>query len=169
MKKRYIYALMFGVPGFFIALLVALAVFGAVAGGMWLFMFGDDPWPEAVVRLMPLFFGIVLLAVWTLVVIQGFLLGKRHEAEAEFNRKHLTIAVVLTVVPILLILLQQWSVGNLGPKSDGELCSDFCLERGYNGSGMPPRNSDDRSCYCLDDNGHEMIRIPIVDIPVDSK
>ena len=164
MQKRYLYTLMFGVPGFFLALLFAFWVLSAVVGGMCVFLFGDDPWPETVVRLLPVFFGMVLLAVWVLVMVRGYLFGQKQETVEGFNRTHLGVAVALTILPLLLILFQQWGVGNFGPQSDGQLCSDFCLERGYNGSGMPPRISGDRTCFCLDDNGQEAIRIPVVDI-----
>lgn len=169
MQKRYLYALMFGVPGFFLALLFSFWVLSAVVGGMWVFLFGDDVWPETVVRLLPVFFGVVLLAVWVLVVIRGYLFGKNQETVEGFNRAHLGVAAALTIAPLLLILFQQWGVSNFGPQSDGQLCSDFCLERGFNGSGMPPRISGDRSCFCLDENGNEVLRIPVLNIPVASE
>jgi hypothetical protein len=37
MKKRYLHALLFGIPGVFIV--------GVILGVLWLFIFGDDPWP----------------------------------------------------------------------------------------------------------------------------
>ena len=62
---------------------------------------------------------------------------------------------------VLLIVMQQLSVGNIGPKSDSVLCSDFCVQKGYAGSGMPPINSGDRSCSCFDSSGREVLKVPM--------
>ena len=78
--------------------------------------------------------------------------------------KHVLLALGMTVVPIIFIVLQQLSVGNIGKKTDGIVCGDFCSMEGYSGSGMPPRNSGDRSCICYDDSGNEAIKIPIDNI-----
>ncbi len=45
MKKRYLYTLLFLVPGLFVSLLITLAVFAAVFGALWLYVFGDSTWP----------------------------------------------------------------------------------------------------------------------------
>jgi len=40
MKKRYLYTLLFGIPGFFIAGIISLFFFGAFFGVLWIFIFG---------------------------------------------------------------------------------------------------------------------------------
>jgi hypothetical protein len=50
MKKRYIYGLLFGIPGFFISLIISAGVFGFAAGILWLYVFGDNPWPAGTSR-----------------------------------------------------------------------------------------------------------------------
>jgi len=62
---------------------------------------------------------------------------------------------------LLLMLFQQWSVGNIGPQADSLLCSEFCVQHGYSGSGMPPETSGDRICSCFDDSGNQALRIPL--------
>lgn len=161
MQKRYLYALMFAVPGFLVALLTALWLFEVVAGGLWLFVFGDDTWSVTSVQLLPILFGVMLLTIWALAVTRAYLFGKRQEAEPGFNRRHLFMAVGLTIMPLALLLLHQWGVGNLGPKSNSEVCSDYCLEQGYAGSGMPPRDSGDNSCICYDTTGRAVVVVPI--------
>jgi len=60
------------------------------------------------------------------------------EHNPQLNKSHILTSSGLTLLFILLIILQQFSVGNLGPKSDGLVCSDYCSLNGYSGSGMPP-------------------------------
>ncbi len=161
MKKRYLYALLFGAPGFCFSLLIAFTLFGAATGFLWIFVFGDNPWPAATAKLLPLLFVLTCLVLWIGSVIVGFVTGKKLETEPELNKKHIMISVDLTVAPILFMVLQQRGVGNLGPNNDSQICSDFCRQKGYSLSGMPPKNAGDRSCLCYDDSGQEILDVPM--------
>ena len=161
MQRRFLYAFLFGVPGFFISLLIAFILFGAVAGLLWSFVFGDNPWPAATETILPLLLVLTFLMLWTASIAVGFLFGKKLETEPELNKKHIMISVGLTLAPMLFIALHQLRVGNLGPKNDSQICSDFCRQKGYATSGMPPKNAGDRSCLCYDDSGHEIFNVPI--------
>lgn len=97
----------------------------------------------------------------------GYRVGKRLEADTAWNRNHLLLSTGITILLIIFIALQQWSVGNLGPKSDSMICSDYCSEQGYAGSGMPPQISGERTCSCYDNLGNEAIKIPLDNIPPD--
>jgi len=167
MNNRIRYALLFGVPGFFLATLAALVLFGGAAGFLWLFVFGDDPWPAATQTFLPAVFLSVFLASWAGIIACGYRYGKRHAADPHLDRRHLLIAAAATLVPILVVILHQYRVGNLGPKSDSLLCSDYCRDRGYAGSGMPARDSGDRSCLCYDASGNEVLKIPLAALSVD--
>ena len=68
----------------------------------------------------------------------------------------------------MFIVLQQLRVGNLGPKSDSMLCSDYCVQQGYAGSGMPPQDSGDRTCSCYESDGDEALNIPLGEIDLDA-
>jgi len=164
MQKRYLYALLFAVPGLFIALIIAFLAFGAAAGFLWLFVFGDYSWPDSYGNTLPLLLIAAFLGLWLASIVAGFVTGKKFEAEPVLNNKHVMISVALTIVPILFIVLHQLNVGNLGPPTDGQLCRDFCLQKGYSGSGMSPKNSGDRSCFCYDDSGQEILQVPIESI-----
>lgn len=161
MKKRYLYVLLFAVPGFFVSLIIAFLLFGTAAGFLWLFVFGDNTWPSSTEKILPILLIASFLILWIGSAVAGYVTGKKLEFEAELNRKHLLISAGLTVVPIFFIVVHQWSVGHVGPKSDGQLCSDFCRQKGYSMSGMPPENSGDRSCFCYDGDGHEILNVPI--------
>ena len=102
---------------------------------------------------------------WIVIIVLGYKTGKSFEKDPLLNWKHVLASAVVTVALILFILFQQWNVGNLGPKSDSVLCSDYCLQQGYPASGMPPRASGDKRCSCVDASGKEVLDIPLGDIP----
>lgn len=164
MKRRYQYTLLFGIPGLFISALAAFFIFGATAGFLWLFVLGDDRWPDPVNQLLPLLLAVVFLAIWFVSIGLGYRTGKRLEPDERINRKHLLISAGLTVAPILVIVLHQLSVGNLGPKSESELCSDYCRANGSVVSELSAQNAGDRSCTCYDGSGRQLIRTPVSDI-----
>lgn len=161
MKKRYIYSILFGLPGFIISAMVTLMFTGFTAGLLWIYVFGDNPIPSIVEKILSIAIALVFLTVWIAVIIIGFGIGKRLEDDPILNKSHILISSGLTLAFILLAAFYQVSVGNLGPKSDSMLCSDYCVRRGYSGSSMPPRNTGERSCSCLDNFGNETIKIPI--------
>ena len=101
------------------------------------------------------------MVLWSVSVAVGYLTGRKNEADPQWNKRHLLVSAGLTIAPILLLVLQQLRVGNLGPKSDGQLCGEFCLQKGYATSGMPAENSAERSCLCYDDAGLEALTVPI--------
>jgi hypothetical protein len=104
--------------------------------------------------------GVAFLTIWFGTLIAGYVVGKRLESKQAMTKMHILISGGLTLLLIFFILLQQWSVGNLGPKSDSVLCSDFCTEQGYSASGTPPQDSGDRSCICYDKSGNEALNVP---------
>lgn len=161
MKNRYRYALLFAISGLALAAMAAFLLFGAAAGVLWLFVLGDDPWPVWTERLLPAIVGLVFLAIWTAIMAAGYRYGQAREDGRPVPRRHLLIAAGATLLPILLLVLYQLRVGNLGPKSDSLHCSDYCRDRGYAGSGMPARDSEDRSCLCYDAAGNEVLKVPL--------
>jgi len=46
MRKRYLYALLFAIPGFVAAFIVSTFLFGVAAGFLWLYVYGDGPGPQ---------------------------------------------------------------------------------------------------------------------------
>lgn len=161
MKKRYVYSLLFGIPGLFVAGISSIFALGAFAGILWLFVFGDNPWPISAETIFSVLFVVVFLLLWAGFILLGYWMGRRLEASPTMNRNHVLISAGLTIFFILLMVLYQWRVGNLGPGSDSVLCSDFCTQHGYSGSGIPPEISGDRTCSCYDDSGNEAMRIPL--------
>ena len=164
MRKRSLYSLLFGIPGFFIAGFISFAVFGITSGFLWLYVFGDNAWTSSTEGILLGLFALTFLLIWAALIMVGFSIGKKLEKDQSMNTWHIVLSSGLTILFILVIVLQQFSVGNLGPKSDGELCSDYCISQGYSASGMPPRDSGDRTCICYDDFGNEVRKVPLDEI-----
>ena len=68
MKKRILYTLLFAVPGFFVSLVNAFALTGFAAGFFWIFVFGDNPWPESIGTILPILMILFFLAPWILSI-----------------------------------------------------------------------------------------------------
>ena len=161
MKKRYVYSLLFGIPGLFVAGILSIFSFAALTGILWLYVFGDNPWPAASETMISALFVLVFGVLWVGLITLGYFVGRKMETDPVLNRNHILISGGLTLMFILLMIFQHWSVGNLGPKSDGVLCGEFCAKHGYAGSGMPPQNSGDRTCRCYDASGNEALTVPL--------
>jgi len=164
MQKRYTYTLLFFAPALLLALITTALVAGATTGVLWLFVFGDNSWPASVEQGLSLLLPLTFLGLLLALLVIGFMTGKKLEVDPVLNKKHILLSVTLTIVPCLLIVLHQLSLGNLGPKTDGLLCADFCAEAGYATSGMPPRNSGDRSCICYDGEGNAILKVAMKDL-----
>jgi hypothetical protein len=160
MKKSYLYALLFGFPGFFLSLVIAFALIGAASGFLWLYVFGDNPWPGWTGMALPLLLVGVFLLLWTACIVAGFRKGKTLEQEPGLNRRHLLVSAVLTLAPLLLIVLHQLRVGNLDPPSASLVCGDFCREQGYSASGLSPQDAGDRVCTCYG-SGQDALSVPL--------
>lgn len=161
MKKRYIYSVLYGVPGLFISLVITFIAFGFVAGFLWLYVFGDNPWPASAETILPVLFVLAFLVLWVVAVTAGYIKGRRLESMPGVDRKHILLSAGATILPIVLVLLHQLSVGNLGVKTGTQRCSEICSEKGYSASGMPPKNTGERICSCFDNDGREAIKFPL--------
>jgi hypothetical protein len=161
MKKRYVYSLLFGIPGLLAAGILSILFFGAFAGILWIYVFGDNPWPASAETMISTLFVLVFLLLWMGFVFLGYVVGKGLEKDPALNRKHVLIAAGLTAMFLFLILFQGWSMGNPGPITESRLCSDFCVQHGYAVSGMPPKTSGDSTCICYDGHGNEAMRLPL--------
>jgi len=167
MNKRYLYALLFAIPGLFISGIITLFIFGALLGILWIYVFGDNPWPTSVENMLSILLVLTFLILWIASIAIGYGIGKKLEKDPGLNWNHILLSSGLTLMFGLFIVLQQWRVGNIGPRSDSELCSDYCIQMGYSGSGMPPQDSGDRSCSCYDTSGNEVLKVPLDGIDPD--
>ena len=159
MKKRYLYTLLYGIPGFGIALIIAFVIFGAASGVLWLYIFGDESWPPVTGIVLPLLFLLFFLLLWGAILAWGFAVGKSLEGKG-LNRLHLLWSALATLGLALLIAFQLGD-GNRGRPVDSLACSDYCRQQGFASSGLPPRTEEDRVCSCFDASGREGASIPL--------
>lgn len=160
MKKRYLYAILFGIPGFILALIASFAVSGFLMGVLWIFVFGDDPWPASVEIILPTVFLLTFIPLWLGSIIVGYKLGKRDEEESAVNRQLIWLSLGVIAIAMLFIVFYQFRVGNLGPPPDSVVCSDYCVAQGFFASSMPPRDSGKNECSCLDETGAAALTVP---------
>ncbi|ACB00311.1 hypothetical protein SAMN06272755_2474 [Picosynechococcus sp. OG1] len=162
MKQRYIYSLLFLLPGFSVSLLGTWIIMGTVLGILWLYVFGDNPWPTWIEPLISVLFLLIFSGSWLTITVAGYRVGKKLEARSGFKSKHLWLSLWATLLPIAIILLHQLGNGNLGPKSPQERCHDYCRYHGYQSSSTSPQNSGGQTCSCLGQYG-AMERIQPID------
>jgi uncharacterized membrane protein YhaH (DUF805 family) len=163
-KRRYLYVVLFSVPIVLGAAVLAFAVFGAAAGVLWLFVAGDNPWPSSANTLLVAVFVLTFAALALAFTSRAYTVGRREEAHASLNATHAWAAVGATALLILAVGAYQWHVGNIGPKPDDVLCAEFCLGKGFAGSGMPPRNAGAATCSCFDTQGREAVKVPMENV-----
>ncbi|MGI9319144.1 MAG: hypothetical protein ACR2QW_17595 [bacterium] len=169
MKKRILYVLMFAVPAVLTAALASIAIFGVVAGALWIFVLGDDPWPAFADTGLAVVTLIVFMTVMVTLLGIAYRAGRNQEIHSTFNSKHLALSMGTTVALLGLIVTHQYSVGSFGTPSDSVLCAEYCHDRGFSASSMTPRTSGLRQCGCLDSQGVEVIRLPFDGILVHKK
>jgi len=64
-SKQIVYAVVGGVLGGLLGLIVATFGIAALAGMLWLFVFGDNTWPDAAERILSAIGILILLAsIW---------------------------------------------------------------------------------------------------------
>jgi hypothetical protein len=163
-QRRYLYVLIFAAPTLLLSVIAGGMLLGAAAGALWLFVLGDDPWPAAADTLLTSVFVLSCAAFWIAQLSVAYAVGKREESKPTLSRSHVLLSVGSTVVLVVLIALRLSGVG-VGNRPDSLVCADHCLAAGAAGSGMPPRDSGDRTCSCYDAEGRVITSIQLQAIP----
>lgn len=165
MRKRFIYTILFLVPGLFVSLLATFVVLGAMYGVLWIYVFGDSTWPAWTGQAAPVLMVLVFFSLWLITMVAGYVVGKKLESVSGFDIRHVWLSLAVALLPIGIASLHQWSIGNLGPKSDIQRCSEYCSHLGYQASGTTPGHSGEKSCDCHGQHGEVMITVPIAELP----
>ena len=114
MKTRYSYPLLFLLPSAMVAFLVAFAVVGAGAGVLWIFVYGDNSWPESSSTVLMTLAVIASATTLASLMRASYSYGKQREPSGGMARRHVAWAVGISLLLPALVLLHQWQVGNLG-------------------------------------------------------
>jgi hypothetical protein len=156
--------LLFGVPALLVSLIISFLLFGATAGVLWIFAFGDNPWLPFAEKMLAVTFFVACLTQLESIHFRHEDVGNKQAEYDSLNRKHFIASIGASALAVLAIVLHQWGVGNLGTRTEGELCSAFCQDKGFSASGMPPKNAGASTCSCFDAQGREAVKVPIGDV-----
>jgi hypothetical protein len=113
-KARHSYPLLFFIPS---AVLGAVAgvLAGAAGGGiLWLFVYGDSPWPAQANAVVMAMACVVAVAVLGALLLAAYRAGNVQDARGGLRKAHVLMALGLSVGLPLLLLLHQWLIGNIG-------------------------------------------------------
>jgi hypothetical protein len=161
LKRRHLYVLLFAVPALLASIVAAALVLAVLAGALWLFLLGDDPWPPFVRTLLGAAAVLVGAVLWLALLWVAWAAGKRQEDRRSLNPAHVAFAVGATVVLTAVIGGHLTGKSLLHPRTDSLACADACRAEGFTNSGTSPRDSGDRSCRCYDAEGREAKRIDL--------
>jgi hypothetical protein len=160
-KRRHVYVLLFAVPALLVSTITAALMLAASAGALWLFVYGDDPWPDTANVLLGAVFFLVAAALWLALLFVAYTVGRQQEGKPSLNKSHVALSLGATVVLAMVIMLRLGGLNLAGAQSDSVVCADLCRSQGFAASGLPPRDSGDRSCSCYDAQGQEMRRLTL--------
>ncbi len=136
--------ILLAVPCFLLSLLPALFVTGAVAGFLWLFVYGDNPWPDLADIVIASAFLLSWVSVGTLLTL-GLI---RHPRVRNLPTGKLTVvAALLSLFAVAAIAYHQWSIGNLDPPNP---CLIQCREMGHSASMTEIDEQGRETCTCFD-------------------
>jgi hypothetical protein len=160
-NRRHVYVLLFAVPALLVSIIAAALMLAASAGALWLFVYGDDPWPNTANVLLGAVFLLVAAALWLALLFVAYTVGRQQEGELSLNKRHVALSLGATVVLAAIIIVRLAGLNVAGAQSDSVVCADLCRSQGFTASGLPPRDSGDRTCSCYDPQGQEVRRVTL--------
>jgi len=160
-NRRHVYVLLFAVPALLVSIIAAALMLAASAGALWLFVYGDDPWPNTANVLLGAIFLLVAAALWLALLFVAYRVGREQEGERSLNKRHVALSLGATVVLTAIIIVRLVGLNVTGARSDSVVCADLCRSDGFSASGLPPRDSGDRTCSCYDAQGQEVRRVTL--------
>jgi hypothetical protein len=155
---------LFAVPAFLVSGIVAASLLAASAGALWLFVFGDNPWPPSAGNLLGAIFVLSGAVLWLALLSVAYTVGKQQEARPALNRRHVALSLGATMVLGALVAVRVMGLNTLGARSDSLVCADFCRAEGFAASGTSPRNAGDQICSCYDSQGQETRHLPLSEV-----
>ncbi len=160
MRRRHAYLFLFGVPALLASLLVGAIVLVFAMAVFWVFIFGDDTWPGYTNYLLgALFFG-GAGTTFAVLLYHAYEAGRRQEEKPSPSGLHIAAAIVSTLALLIVPALYAWHTSQADQTPEGA-CAFYCTNRGFAGSGMPPRNSGDLTCTCYGPKGEVGASFPL--------
>lgn len=161
LKRRHIYVLLFAVPALLVSISAAAVMLAVSAGALWLFLFGDNPWPPVANTLLGAVFAMGGAALWLALLSIAWAIGKQQERRPTLSTAHVALAIGATAVFAVAIIGHLTRQNLFGTPTDSLVCADVCRAEGFMGSGISPANSGNHVCSCYDTQGREAARIDL--------
>ena len=114
MKTRVSYPLVFLLPCAMLASVAGVVSAGVGAGVAWLFIHGDDSWPDAAEGIIMALSVVVALTSFATLMSASYFYGKRQESLGGMSSWHVAVAVAIAILLPALVLLRQYQIGALG-------------------------------------------------------
>ena len=135
--------LLIALPCFIGGLLSALFVTAAVAGFLWLYVYGDGNWPP----LAAIVIGFAFVFSWVLSgILMTTWLKHRHWVQRMSDWQLAAMSLILSLLVVALLLLHQWGIGNLDPPHP---CVVSCKAKGHDSSMVEYDEQGREVCTCL--------------------
>ena len=88
-----------------------IALGGAVAGVFWLFVYGDNQWPDYTGGVVVVTALIAAVLVFSGLSVVSYYYGKHRESKGGLSAQHAVLAVAVTILMTFLFVLRQCAVG----------------------------------------------------------
>jgi hypothetical protein len=152
-RRREQYLLLFGAPALLASLLLGAIVLVFALAIFWVFIFGDDTWPGYTNTLLAVLFVATAGGTWITLLFFAYAEGRRQEDKPSLDRRHLAWSVAATLALLVVPGLYVWHSGMAVDPTPEGACARFCVARGFDASGMPPRDSGLDTCTCYGTKG----------------
>ena len=164
MRRRNAYLLLFGAPALLASLLVGAIVLVFALAVFWVFIFGDDTWPAYTNYLLAALFIGSAGTTFVVLLYHAYAAGQRQEQAPSTSGFHVALAVASTLALLAVPALYVWHSSQADQTPEGA-CAFYCTNRGFPSSGMPPRNSGDKTCTCYRPDGGVGASFPLPEDP----
>ena len=121
-NRRHVYVLLFAVPALLVSIIAAALMLAASAGALWLFVYGDDPWPNTANVLLGAIFFLAAAALWLALLFVAYMVGRQQEGEQSLNKGHVALSLGATVVLAVIIIVRVAGLNVAGAQSDSVVC-----------------------------------------------
>lgn len=166
MKRGCLYSLLFGIPGFFISVILSWVVFLLLIDITWFLGINGEVGTAISEEKMLGIPVIMFLMLWAYLIIIGYVMGKKLGNASPVNRKHILLSAGITL--LIFVPLLWWGVSNMNYEADADLCGQFCVQHGYNVSIPSPMGESERTCYCSNSFTGDKATVPLDSIDPDT-
>ena len=107
MKARLTYPLLFMVPCIVVALSTAALAGASIGAVLWIYVYGDEPWPKTAEALMVGAAVLVAGIVFAVLLWLLYSIGRKREAIGALAPRHVALAIFANILTVLFCL-HQW-------------------------------------------------------------